>query len=283
MKPAVNVVDRAPTGDEARDDDHVAASRLEQIAGPRDPFLRLLAPQEAVVRGRCPRKCPPAKQMLSPAIAPSAAARMTSSTRKPPVLATTPAAIAVASLGTSGKNASIIASEEDDQVAPVRAGDGVDDRLEHARPGPPGRRGREGRVRAAPIQRATRSGPRGRRPSRPLALERVEDVLGRDVAGRARREGQPPSPPTEASSTEAPASTAAHEQATPVCLVSWKWPPTGAEDRTAPAAARPAPAWRRRSCRRGRARRRLRPRAAHRGPRPRPGRQAPRTGSRRRR
>ena len=65
-------------------------------------------------------------------MAPSDAARMTSPTFRPPVLATTPAAIAVASLGTMGKNASSIAIDEDDQVAPVRAGDGVDDRLEHA-------------------------------------------------------------------------------------------------------------------------------------------------------
>ena len=39
--------------------------------------------------------------------------------------------------------------------------------------------------------------------------------------------GQPPSPPTDASSTVAPASTADHAQATPVWRVSWKWPPTG--------------------------------------------------------
>ena len=39
--------------------------------------------------------------------------------------------------------------------------------------------------------------------------------------------GQPPRPPTEASRTAAPASTAAHAHATPVWRVSWKWPPTG--------------------------------------------------------
>ena len=39
--------------------------------------------------------------------------------------------------------------------------------------------------------------------------------------------GQPPRPPTDASSTVAPASTAAQAQATPVWRVSWKWPPTG--------------------------------------------------------
>src|SRR5918995_6133251 len=39
--------------------------------------------------------------------------------------------------------------------------------------------------------------------------------------------GQPPRPPTDASRTAAPASTAAHAQATPVWRVSWKCPPTG--------------------------------------------------------
>ena len=38
--------------------------------------------------------------------------------------------------------------------------------------------------------------------------------------------GQPPSPPTDASSTVAPASSAAQAFATPVLRVSWKWPPT---------------------------------------------------------
>jgi hypothetical protein len=46
---------------------------------------------------------------LSPSSAPSAAARITSSTLRPPVPATTPAAIAVASLGTTGKKPSMAA------------------------------------------------------------------------------------------------------------------------------------------------------------------------------
>ncbi len=56
-----------------------------------------------------PRKWPIAKEMLSPTIAPAAAHGITSSTASPPEAAMFPATIAVASLGTIGKNASSMA------------------------------------------------------------------------------------------------------------------------------------------------------------------------------
>ena len=61
-------------------------------------------------------------------------------------------------------------------------------------------------------------------PSRPRTYTR-SSVAMFPVAFGAN--GQPPSPPTEASSTVAPASSAASAFAYPVLRVLWKWPPTG--------------------------------------------------------
>ena len=100
---------RAAAGDEAGDDDQVAAAFVERLLRPLQAFLRLLAGEEAPLDARAEEVAEREGDVVARRSRPSAAARMQRPTLRPPVLATTPAAIAVASLGTIGKNASSIA------------------------------------------------------------------------------------------------------------------------------------------------------------------------------
>ena len=127
-KPAVNVVAVRPPGMNRATTMSIAAALLEHPFAHCKRFCDF-SPAKNRRSTRSPRKCPIAKQMLSPAIAPSAAARMHELDTQAPGAGDDP-----------GRDRGRLArhdreervdhrDREDDQIAPIRAGDGVDDRL----------------------------------------------------------------------------------------------------------------------------------------------------------
>ena len=82
-----------------------------------------------------------------------------------------------------------------------------------------------------------------------LAVQRVDEVLGRDVPGRARRERAAANAADRGVQDGAPASTAAYAFAKPVFRVLCRWTPTGSAELARPRrAGLPGRGRRRRSC-----------------------------------